>query len=64
MTVAKSKYERLVDRNKKLFALVNELADALRSLHDMQNGPPLWREEEKWKKAMAVAIELLRRTEK
>lgn len=40
-----------------------EAVVALRTLHDLQNGPPLIRDEAKWQAAMDAAIAVLRKLE-
>lgn len=42
-----------------LWGRVIVLTGALRELHDMQNGPPLIREAERWRKAMDMANQAL-----
>lgn len=44
--------------------LVAELADALRELADIQNGPPLIRKKERWGRAMDAAYRVLAKAEK
>ena len=40
-------------------AKVARLTEALRELYDLQNGPPLMRERERWHRAMVAAAEIL-----
>jgi len=47
--------------NAELIAAAPELLQALRDLHDEQNGPPLIRRQASWEAAMAKAQELLTR---
>lgn len=42
---------------------VEELTEALRELHDVQNGPPTARYEAEWKEAMRKAGEALKKHE-
>jgi len=45
----------------RLIATIIELADCLRSLHDLQNGPPLIKHEFDWRATMQQTIRLLTR---
>lgn len=42
---------------------IKELAEALRDLHDLQNGPPLVGQEDEWVKVMERVAELLEKYE-
>jgi len=44
--------------------LVSDLTEALRQLHDFQNGPPLYKYKHQWEHAMAMAKDVLPRAEK
>ena len=51
---------RLYGQILQLKAEKTELLEALRDLHDEQNGVPLLRREEQWNKAMAKAAKCFR----
>ena len=50
----------LSEENALLMASAHELAEALRELHDLQNGPPLEKNREQWNAAMEFAEMALR----
>lgn len=57
---------RDIETVRKLVDELNECADALRALHDLQNGPPLLRQphQNDWNQAMNLAHNILKKLNK
>ena len=53
--------QRLREENKRLREHNEQLLEALQTLHDEQNGPPLLKWEEDWRNAMTMTKEALRK---